>query len=115
MTLLYRKYSDLLKDIDIVYCKFPIYFHVHPRCKKAFSSFLAISEDPLDKFYIFGLKFLLVIFASNSMCKNKDNPPTQCLTIVILLYLKWSAIMQDASFCDNRDKNVMIYVTFLLV
>ena len=26
-------------------------FLLNPRCKKAFSSFLTISEDPLDKFF----------------------------------------------------------------
>ena len=89
-------------------------YTLHPRRKKAFSSFLAISEDPLDEFFHFWLNIFAWFFLM-VWCKNKENPPAQCLTIVILLYLKWSPIVQGTWFCNNRDKNVMIYATFLLV
>ena len=78
---------------------------LHLRYKK---HFLRISKDPLDKKFSFlassfAFHFFLIIW-----CKNEETPPTQCLIIVSLL-------MEGASFCNNRDENVMIYATFLLV
>ena len=51
----------------------------------------------------------------DTLLKYVYTPSWPPLTIVILLYLKWSTIVQDASFCNSWDKNVMIYVTFILV
>ena len=86
-------------------------YTLHLRRKKAFSSFMKIC---LRNFFHFLLKifawFFLIVW-----CKNKKNLSAQCLTIVILLYLKWSSIIQGTCFFNNWDKNVMIYVTFLLV
>ena len=48
---------------------------LHPRCKKAFSSFLTISENPLDKFFHFWLKIFARFFKSYGVKIKKIRLP----------------------------------------
>ena len=60
-------------------------FHTHVSNKRVIEN-----SHVACQCYIFFKRWGLVLpqLIISLLCKNKENPPTQCLTIVILLYSK---------------------------